>query len=119
MIGGIAAALAGGAFLGLAASSNDGAIGASRAEATATPLQVELAALPPPPTAKAGARLDVRPDESARAQRPRSSPDHHDGPEARERQTPPSARDDGAEESEVLDVPPGPEAPPEDGPLGA
>ncbi|PZQ64486.1 MAG: hypothetical protein DI570_05275 [Phenylobacterium zucineum] len=112
-VGAIAFALAGGAFLGLAAQSDHGAISASGAEAAAPPLQVELAALPEPPRPVAG-RLDVRPGEAAWAA-PRQQPRVIDPPR---RQTPPSAGDDGAEESEMLDLPPEPQAPPENEPLG-
>jgi hypothetical protein len=110
-IGAITVALCGGAFLGLAAQSDRGSISASKAEAAAPPLQVEFAAMPEPPKLVAG-RLDVRPSEAAWASRPPAPPQRIDPPE---RQTPPSVEDDGAETLEVLDLPPGPEAPPADG----
>ena len=118
-IGGVAAAIASGVFLGLATQSDRGSISAAKAEAAASPLQVELAGLPKAPQPVAG-KLDVRPSGSAPAELPARPPQIQPRePDLLGHQTPPSAEDDGAEEidrpaAEPLRLEP---PPPEDEPL--
>jgi hypothetical protein len=59
-LAGVAAAVAGGVFLGFVAQPKDGGVSSAQAEAAATPLPVELAAATPQ-TAPAIGKLDVRP----------------------------------------------------------
>ena len=97
MLGGIATAVAAGVALGFVAQPKP--VSAAKAEAAATPMNVELAAPAPPAKQPVASRLDVRPVETAEAatlpptlslpEAPQAPP----APSPRERVEPPIVRE--------------------------